>query len=89
MPYKIDTGSDSNIMPQHIFKKLLPGVTNVQLAETINKHIMLKSYNKTTITQIGTCKVIIKHKNNRKRCQFFVALGNGQALLSMPDIDAL
>ena len=29
IPYKIDTGSNGNIMPWHIFKKLLPGVTNV------------------------------------------------------------
>ena len=44
IPYKIDTRSDGNIMAWHIFKKLLPGVTNVQLAETINIHIMLKTY---------------------------------------------
>ena len=76
-------------MPLHIFKKLFPGVTNEQLAETINKHILLKTYNKTTITQLGMCKVMIEHENNRKRCQFFVVAGNGHALLGMPDTDAL
>ena len=50
---------------------------------------MLKTYNKRTITQLGTCKVIIEHKNNRIRWQFFVVPGNGQALLGMPDKDAL
>ena len=35
-------GSDSNIMLLHIFKKLFPGVTNEQLADTINKDILLK-----------------------------------------------
>ena len=29
IPYKIDTGSDGNIMPWHIFKKLFPKVTNL------------------------------------------------------------
>ena len=48
-----------------------------------------KTYNKTTITQLGTYKVIIEHKNNRKRCQFFVVPGNGQALLGMLDTDAV
>ena len=81
VPYKIDMGSHGNIMPLHIFKKLFTGVTNESLAETINKHIMLK--------QLGTCKVMIEHKNNKKRCQFFVVPGNGQALLGMPDTDAL
>ena len=48
--YKIDMGSNSNIMPLHIFKKLFPGVTNEQLVETINKGILLKTYNKITVT---------------------------------------
>ena len=33
--YIIDTGSDGNIMPYYIFKKLHPRVTNYQLAKTI------------------------------------------------------
>ena len=81
----VDTKSDSNIMPWHIFKKLFPGVTNVQLVKTINKHIMLKTFNKTNITQLGTCKVMIE----QKKCQFFAVPANGKALLGKPDIDAL
>ena len=46
-------------------------------------------YNKTTITQLGTCTVEVEHKNNRKKCKFFVVLRNGQALLGMPDTDVL
>ena len=33
IPYKIDTGSDRNIMPWYIFKKLFPRVTESQLAK--------------------------------------------------------
>ena len=33
--------------------------------------------------------VEIEHKNNKKRCKFFVIPRNGQALLGMPDIDML
>ena len=33
--------------------------------------------------------VIINYKNNKKKCEFFVVLGNGQALLGMLDTAAL
>ena len=50
-PYKIDTGSDGNIMPWYIFKKLFPQITEDKPEKTIKKHIKLKTYNKTVITQ--------------------------------------
>ena len=46
-------------------------------------------YNRTTITQLGMCTVIVEHKNHKKKCRFFVVLGNGQALLGMSDTDVL
>ena len=54
-----------------------------------NSNIKLKMYNRTHITQLGTCAVTIKFKNSKKHCVFFVVLGNGQVLLRMPDIAAL
>ena len=33
IPYKIDTGSDGNIMPWYIFKKLFPRVTKAELTK--------------------------------------------------------
>ena len=68
---------------------MFPEVTKEQLATTKNKHVILKAYNKTTISQLGTCTVLIQHKSNKKRCKFFVVPGNGQALLGMPDTDVL
>ena len=62
IPYKIDTGSDINIMPQYIFKKLFPGLTESQLTKTTKNHIKLKTYNKTFTTQLGICKVAIVYK---------------------------
>ena len=32
---------------------------------------------------------IINYKDNKKKCEFFVVPGNGQALLGMPDTAAL
>ena len=59
-------GSNSNIMPAYLFKKLFPNIDNDQLVATVSKCILLKTYNKTTVTQLGTCKVIIEHKSNKK-----------------------
>ena len=89
IPYKVDTGSDGNIMPLHLYKKLLPRATKEQLVATKNKIIQLKMYNKTAISQLGICKVKIQHGNAQKMCKFFVDPGNGQALLGMPDINML
>ena len=68
---------------------MFPRVTESQLMKTVKNHIKLRMYNKTCITQLGTCVVIIDYKNNRKKCEFSVVLGNGQVLLGMPDTAAL
>ena len=86
--YKVDTGSDTNIMPLHIYKKFFPRATKEQLAATRHTDVQLKTYNRTT-TQLGICKVKIEHNIKQKLCDFFVALGNGQVLLGMPDIETL
>ena len=36
--YKVDTGSDGNIMPLHLYKKLFPQATKEQLTATKIKH---------------------------------------------------
>ena len=53
------------------------------------KQYKVKPYNRTHITQLGTCMVIIKFKNSKKHCVFLVVPGNGQVLLGMPDTAAL
>ena len=57
-------------MPGYFFRKLFPDVTNEQLAATVNKCILLKTYHKTTITQLGIYKVVTEHKNNKKHVNF-------------------
>ena len=89
VPYNIDTGSDGNIMPWYIFKKLFPMVTETELTKTVKNHIKLIMYNKTVKTQLGMCMVIINYKDNKKKCEFFVVSRNGQVLMGMPDTAAL
>ena len=69
-------------------KKLFPKITNEQLVATKYHNILLK-HNKTTITQLGTCAVELEHKNNKKKCRFFIVPRNGQASLGMSNIDML
>ena len=45
VPYKVDTGSDGNMMPLSIHKKLFSRVTKEQLATTANTDIQLKTFN--------------------------------------------
>ena len=70
-------------------QKISPGVTESQLAKTVKKHIKLKTCNKMFIMQLRTYAVTVEYKNNRRKCEFFVVLGNGQALLGMPDTATL
>ena len=89
VPYKIDTSSESNLMPLYILKKMFKNMPEEQLKGSIKSNVKLKIYNGTHMTQLGTCTVIIKFKNLKKRCAFFVVPANSQALLGMPDTAAL
>ena len=42
VPYKVDTGSDGNIMPFHIYKMVFPKATKEQLLATRNTNIQVK-----------------------------------------------
>ena len=84
VPYKIDTGRNGNIMPEHIFKKSVTKDYKEAVGYNKNKHVILKTYNKTTITQLGTCTVLVEHKNNKTKCRFIVVPRNGKALFGMP-----
>ena len=62
VPYKIDTGSDGNIMPGYIYvRNCFQQLEKLNSEKTVKKHIKLKTYNKTVITQLGTCMVIIDY----------------------------
>ena len=75
IPYKIDTGSEGNIMPLYIFKKLFKNIPEEQLKGSIKCNIKLKTYNGTHITQLGTCVITIKFKNSKKALCVFCSSG--------------
>ena len=76
-------------MPFHIYKKLFPYATVYQLGATKDAKVKLNTYNHTTITQLGRCKLKIENNNKFKTCIFFAVLGDEEALLGIPDREML
>ena len=64
-------------------------MTEDELKKTIKRHIKLRMYNKTIITQLSMCVVTIKFKEIKKRCEFFVSSQKQPGMLGMPDTAAL
>ena len=73
IPYKIDTGSEGNIMSLYILKNCLKIQQKISLKIHKKPH-KASNIQQKNITQLGTCAVIIKLKN---------------VLLGMPDMAAL
>ena len=71
IPYKIDTGSEGNLMPLYIFKKLCGHWSMEQLKRSIENNIKLKTYNGMQIEQLVMCMAIIKFKNSKKEMCVF------------------
>ena len=90
VPYKVDSGSDGNIIPLNILKKNYTlGPQKKQLAAMKNESIKLRTYDSSTIAQLGRCTVRKENNNKIKMGSFFVIPRNWQSLLSMPDIQIL
>ena len=75
-------------MPLHVFRIMFPKATKEQLV-TKNKSILLKTYKKIIILQLGICSLAINHISKQKLCRVIVVLGTGQTLLGMQNMDAL
>ena len=57
-----------------------------QLATTKDAKTKLKINNQSIIMQLGIHRVALVNNNKCKTCNFLVVPGNGQTLLSVPDI---
>ena len=61
----------------------------VEVNVTINRPIVLKTYNQSNIEQLGRCSVRIRHNDKCIKCKFFAVLGNSPALIRIQDIKLL
>ena len=69
MPYKVDMGSDMNIMPFNILKKIFASATMDTLVATKDVPT-LRMYNHRTIAELGRCKVEIENGDKCKKNTF-------------------
>ena len=72
-------------MPFIVFRILFLGSTILELYATINKPIVLKTYNQSNTEQLRSA-VKIRHNDKCVKCRFFKVPGDRPALLSMPNI---
>ena len=70
--FKIDTGSDGNLMPISMFARPFPQVSLDALSRTIEKDVTSYAYNNTPIKQFGTCSVRLCFKGRSFVCKYFV-----------------
>ena len=75
-------------MPFNIFSILFSQSTIAALYTTKNS-IILRTYNQSSIEQLGVCTVRLRSKNKTAICKFFVVQGEGLALIWMPDFELL
>ena len=77
--YRMDAGSDGNLMPFRVFRILFPRLTMAELNATINKLILVKTCNRSNTEQLNRCSVKIIHNDKCIKCRFFVVPGDGTA----------
>ena len=58
-----------------------------QLAAMKDTKINLKTYNQTTIVQLGICRVKLENNDKCKICNFYLVPENKKALFGLPDIE--
>ena len=66
--YKIDTGSDGNLMPIRKYKLLFPHTNLNELNTSINRKIVLHPYNNLSIPNMG--RVALINKGIKYQCIF-------------------
>ena len=83
---KIDTGAEGNMLSLKTFEKLFPqsGAASLTPSSTT-----LTAYGGSTVTNYGTCRVSIKHKDIEEMSEFHVVDVGGPALLGLPTCRAL
>ena len=75
-------------MPISMFSKLFPKVSLDTLSQTINKGVILFTYNDTEIKQFGTCSVKLSFQRRSQVCKFFV-VEHETAIVGITDSEKL
>ena len=69
---KLDTGASGNLLPYNMFRDIFPHVSVKELRCSIDNNVCLEAYNKSSIKQLGTCRLTVWHGKQSRLCHFFV-----------------
>ena len=58
---KLDKGTSGNLLPYKMFREIFPQVSVKDLHCSIDKNVCLEACNKSSIKQLGTCCLTVKH----------------------------
>ena len=72
---KLDTGASSNLLPYNMFREIFPHVSVKELHCSVDSNVCLEAYNKSSIKQLGTCCLTVRHGKQSCLCHFFVVPG--------------
>ena len=86
--FKVDTGTDGNIMPITMFFNLFPKISLDTLEKTSEQSVNLYAYNNTPLKQLGMCSVKISFKKQSSICKFYVVEHN-TAIVGIHDSEKL
>ena len=86
---KLDTGASSNLLPYNMFKEIFPQVSVKELCHSSDTNVCLEAYNKSSIKQLGTCCLTVRHGKQSCLCHFFVVPDYCHPILGLNDIHAL
>ena len=77
MKFKIDTGTQINAIPEHMFKRLFKGVTVKPATQK------LTTYGGELLAVKGTCSLLCKHKDNSMMLKFYIVDTKAPPILGM------
>ena len=58
---KLDTGASGNLLPYNLFREIFPHVSVKDLHCSIDHNVCLEACNKSSIKQLGTCRLTVRH----------------------------
>lgn len=83
--FKIDTGSEVNIIPFKVYKSIAPdGDQQIQRTRTL-----LQAYGGTIIRPIGKIKLKCKNRIKNKMLEFYIVDLNVKSILGLPSVQKL
>ena len=86
---KLNTGASGKLLPYNLFRGIFPHVSVKDLHHSIDSNVCLEVCNKSSIKQLGTCHLTVRHGKQSHLCHFFVVPDYCHPILGLNDIHAL